>query len=56
MAFWDVPDSTPEFKHTSNGNVEIKTTGTGMTGLYVNGQLKEQSSDQNYIKQQYDKY
>ena len=50
-----VYNDTGSFKQTSSGQtIEIKTTGTGMTGLYVNGQLQDQSHDAGFIKSLYD--
>ena len=43
-------------KSTSIGYVEIRLQSDGWYGLYVNGQLKEQSADLHYIESQYAKY
>lgn len=42
-------------KRTSYGLVEIREQGSRY-GIYVNGELKESSSDLNYILQRFDKY
>ncbi len=48
---------TYKSKVTSLGLIEVKDSGVlGWYALYVNGQLKEQSADLNYILRQYDKY
>ena len=38
------------------GYIEIRELGGGWYGLYINGDLKEQSASLSYIQQQYDKY
>ena len=44
-------------KRTGYGLVEIRDVSTaGWVGLYINGDLKEQSADLNYIQNQYEKY
>lgn len=44
-------------KRTSVGLIEIRVASTaGWYALYINGSLKEQSSELNYIQSQYDKY
>ena len=42
-------------KRTSYGLVEIREKGSSY-GIYVNGVLKESSSDLNYILKRFDKY
>lgn len=44
-------------KRTSLGYIEVRESGVlGWYALFVNGQLKEQSADLNYILRQFDKY
>jgi len=44
-------------KSTSYGLVEIRDSSISRWyALYINGELKEQSADLNYIQSQYDKY
>ena len=44
-------------KRTSYGLIEIRDASTlGWYALYINGVLKEQSADLDYIQRQYDKY
>ena len=38
------------------GYIEIRELGGGWYGLYIDGVLKEQSTNLSYIQQQYDKY
>ena len=48
---------TLKSKRTSYGLIEIRDASTaGWFALYINGELKEQSADLNYIQNQYDKY
>ncbi len=42
-------------KRTKHGLVEIKEKGSSYC-LYINGELKESSSDLNYILRRYDTY
>ena len=44
-----------ESKSTSIGHVEIKQGSDCWYQLWVDGELKEQSSDYNFIKSEYDK-
>lgn len=44
-------------KRTSYGLIEVRESGVlGWYALYINGELKEQSADKDYILKQYDKY
>ena len=44
-------------KRTSYGLIEIRDASAfGWYALYINGDLKEQSTDLDYILRQYDKY
>lgn len=44
-------------KRTSYGLVEVRESSiTGWYALYINGELKEQSADLEYILRQYDRY
>ena len=46
---------TLKSKHTTNGFIEIRESGGGWYALYVNGSLKEQSADLNYIMREFDR-
>ncbi len=48
--------ATLKGKTTSYGLVEVRQESSGWYSLYVNGQLKEQSADLNYILREYDRY
>lgn len=44
-------------KRTSYGLIEIRDASTaGWYALYINGELKEQSAELNYIQREYEKY
>lgn len=44
-------------KRTSYGLIEVRDSSiAGWYALYINGQLKEQSADLNFIMRQYDRY
>jgi len=48
---------TLKSKRTGYGLVEIRNSSiAGWYALYINGELKEQSADLNYIQSQYDRY
>ena len=47
--------ATLKGKTTSYGLIEVRQEGSWY-GLYINGQLKEQSADLNYILREYDRY
>jgi len=48
---------TLKSKRTGYGLIEIRDSSiSGWYALYINGELKEQSADLNYIQSQYDKY
>ena len=48
---------TLKSKRTGYGLIEIRDSSIlGWYALYINGELKEQSADLNYIQQQYDRY
>jgi len=48
---------TRRSKRTSYGLLELRDSSiVGRYALYINGSLKEQSADFNYIQGQYDKY
>ena len=46
---------TLKSKHTANGLIEVRESGGGWYALYVNGSLKVQSADLNYIMREFDK-
>jgi len=43
-------------KHTNHGIVQIENGGYQKYALMVNGEIKAQSDDWNYIKNMYDSY
>ncbi len=44
-------------KRTGYGLIEVREASTaGWYALYINGELKKQSADLNYILSEYDKY
>ena len=48
---------TLKSKRTGYGLIEIRDSSiAGWYALYINGDLKEQSADLDYIQRQYDKY
>ena len=48
---------TLKSKRTSYGLIEIRDSSiAGWFALFINGELKEQSADLNYIQSQYDRY
>ena len=48
--------ATLKGKTTSFGLIEVRQESNGWYALYINGQLKTQSADLNYILQEYDRY
>lgn len=46
---------TLKSKHTANGLIEVRESGGGWYALYVNGSLKAQSADLNYIMREFDR-
>ena len=43
-------------KHSIYGHIEIRKMSSGWYGLYINGELKEQSADLGFIRREYDKW
>ena len=48
-------DEVLESKSSSIGKIEIRKQSNGWYGLYIAGQLKQQSADYRHIKSEYDK-
>ena len=47
---------TLKSKKTGYGYVEIRTVSGGWYGLYINNDLKKQSTDLSFIEREYDRY
>ena len=47
---------TIKSKRSCYGRVEIRALSGGWYGLYINGDLKEQSPDRDFIEGQYRRY
>ena len=47
---------TLKSKQTRSGYIEIRLISGGWYGLFINGELKEQSANLSYIERQYARY